>query len=79
MEDREIVDGICMIISSLVYHQSVQERLTDQLVIVADNEFKYFARYGLPVNARNVLNDNTKISQNLWYEKQYLQIHCFIA
>jgi CRISPR-associated protein Cmr4 len=69
MEDREIVDGICMIISSLVYHQSVQERLTDQLVIVADNEFKYFARYGLPVNARNVLNDNTKISQNLWYEE----------
>ncbi|MBC7326081.1 MAG: type III-B CRISPR module RAMP protein Cmr4, partial [Moorella sp. (in: Bacteria)] len=32
-------------------------------------EFAYFARYGLAVNARNVLNDATKTSENLWYEE----------
>ena len=41
----------------------------DQLVVVSDDDFSHFARYGLPVNARNVLNQDTKTSNNLWYEE----------
>jgi CRISPR-associated protein Cmr4 len=34
-----------------------------------DNDFAWFARYGLQVNARNVLDEITKESKNLWYEE----------
>ena len=62
---KSIVDAI----TPLIYHQSVQKRLLDQLVVVSDDDFSHFARYGLPVNARNVLNQDTKTSNNLWYEE----------
>lgn len=50
-------------------HKSVSDRLVEQLVICSDDDFRYFARYGLEVNARNVLDDKTKTSENLWYEE----------
>jgi CRISPR-associated protein Cmr4 len=53
----------------LVRHQAVRERLAGSLVVVNDDEFAYFARYCLQINARNVLNDETKTSENLWYEE----------
>lgn len=53
----------------LIRHRSVADRLASQLLILSDNEFAYFANYGLAVNARNVLDDATKTSQNLWYEE----------
>ncbi len=56
-------------ISPLIRHASVRERLLGGLVIVNDDEFAYFARYGLSVNARNVLDNGTKTSANLWYEE----------
>jgi len=56
-------------IAPLVSHQSVSERLADQTVIVSDDEFTYFATNSLPVNARNVLDEETKTSENLWYEE----------
>ncbi|WP_043586019.1 type III-B CRISPR module RAMP protein Cmr4 [Geminisphaera colitermitum] len=43
-------------------------RLPDQLVILNDDDFAWFVRYGLPVQARNVLDKN-KTSENLWYEE----------
>ena len=45
-----------------------QKRLENQLVILSDDDFKWFAQYGLQVNARNILNDN-KTSEKLWYEE----------
>lgn len=67
-----IVDGdlneVINYISPLIYHQSVRDRLPGQLAIMSDDEFVYFARYGLQVNARNVL-DEAKRSKNLWYEE----------
>ena len=45
-----------------------QKRLENQLAILSDDDFKWFAQYGLQVNARNVLDDN-KTSKNLWYEE----------
>lgn len=53
----------------LIRHDSVRERLPEGLAIISDDEFSYFARYGLAVNARNVLDNETKTSQNLWYEE----------
>lgn len=50
-------------------HEPTGERVAGQLVIVCDEDFAWFARYGLPVNARNVLNPETKTSKNLWYEE----------
>ncbi len=42
--------------------------LKQRLVILADRDFTWFARYALPVMARNVLDKNKK-SENLWYEE----------
>ncbi|GIX17748.1 MAG: type III-B CRISPR module RAMP protein Cmr4 [Rhodothalassiaceae bacterium] len=44
-------------------------RLKRQLVIVSDTDFKWFAENALPVIARNVLDEDTKTSKNLWYEE----------
>jgi len=56
-------------IRPLIRHSSVRERLAGGLVVISDDEFAYFARHGLAVNARNVLEENTKTSKNLWYEE----------
>jgi CRISPR-associated protein Cmr4 len=46
-----------------------RRRLKQQLVVLADEDFAWFARFGLAVQARNVLDDQTKTSTNLWYEE----------
>ena len=40
-----------------------------QLAIVSDGDFAWFARYGLPVQARNALDPDTKESKALWFEE----------
>ncbi len=57
------------LLRSLVANESAAARLKDQLVILHDDDFAWFARYGLAVNARNVLDNETKTSKNLWYEE----------
>lgn len=52
----------------LVLHEDTRQRLPEQLAVLQDRDFAWFARYGLAIQARNVLND-TKESQNLWYEE----------
>lgn len=42
--------------------------LAEKLIILSDRDFTWFAQYGLPIMARNVL-DKDKISTNLWYEE----------
>lgn len=44
-------------------------RIAGQLVVLSDDDFAWFARYGLPVQARNVLDETKKTSKNLWYEE----------
>jgi CRISPR-associated protein Cmr4 len=56
-------------IEPLIKHVETRSRLTQQLVILSDSDFSWFARFGLPVMARNVLNNKTKTSDNLWYEE----------
>jgi CRISPR-associated protein Cmr4 len=52
-----------------IKHIATRERLSAQLVILHDDDFVWFARNGLGIQARNVLDENTKESKNLWYEE----------
>lgn len=63
--DSSIVESV----KGLIIHKDAAERLIKQLVILNDDDFKWFASYGLSVNARNVLDEKTKKSKNLWYEE----------
>jgi CRISPR-associated protein Cmr4 len=62
--DKAVVEAI----RTLIPHDSAQRRLSSQLAVLHDNDFAWFARYGLAVNARNLLTDQ-KTSKNLWYEE----------
>ena len=55
----------------LISHDTTRDRLAkgEQLVVLHDGDFAWFARYGLPVQARNVLDEEKKTSKNLWYEE----------
>jgi len=53
----------------LVPHDNTRKRLAGQVVILHDDDFAWFARYGLSIQARNVLDPGKKTSQNLWYEE----------
>lgn len=68
--DQADLRNLIKVIGNLIKHREVNECLAEQLVILSDKDFNYFASYGLPVVARNELDDNTKISKNLWYEEQ---------
>ena len=48
-------------------HDSLKTRCPKQLLILNDEEFAYFARYALAVQAHNVLEADTKTSKKLWY------------
>ena len=63
------VDDLVRAIEPLVSHDETRSRLPDQLAVVHDDDFAWFARYGLSVQARNFLDRNTKMSKNLWYEE----------
>jgi len=68
-QDEKTIEIVTEEIKPLVLHPAVKDRLVNQLVIVSDDDFKYFAATGLPVNARNVLDKKKKTSNNLWYEE----------
>ncbi|MGY0399562.1 MAG: type III-B CRISPR module RAMP protein Cmr4 [Ostreibacterium sp.] len=55
-------------LADFINDEAAKILLEQQLAIISDTDFAYLAHYTLPVNARNVLNDN-KTSDNLWYEE----------
>jgi len=65
--ERSIIESISQLISS----KASAERLAGQLIVLHDDDFKWFASYGLPINARNALKEDTKttIPGALWYEE----------
>lgn len=75
LEEREFQlngrpDGrLLELLGRLILHEASRTRLARQVTIVHDDAFAWFASYGLPIQARNVLNDETKQSENLWYEE----------
>jgi CRISPR-associated protein Cmr4 len=56
------------VLATFIRHETTRRRLADQVVILNDEDFTWFARYGLAIQARNVLNES-KQSKNLWYEE----------
>lgn len=68
-ESGEFLIELAKLIKPLMYHESLKNRLLEQLVVINNDEFAYFAKYGLEIRARNKLNSETKSSENLWYEE----------
>jgi len=56
-------------IGLLVRHKETQGRLKRQVVVIDNDDFAWFCRNAVPVQARNVLEIGTKRSKNLWYEE----------
>lgn len=75
LEERQFEKGgdlpetLVQVLARLVAHAKAKSRLSDQVVVVSDKSFTWFARFGLSVNARNTLDEKTKESKNLWYEE----------
>ena len=65
----EIRESVYKLIQNLILHPDTANRLKDRLVVLHDDDFVWFARYGLSVQARNVLDEVKKTSKNLWYEE----------
>ena len=53
---------------SLLLPSGPRERLEEQLAIVSNTDFRWFATYGLQISAHNKLTKK-KTSENLWYEE----------
>lgn len=49
--------------------KEVSSSLAERLVIINNDDFAILAKQSLPIHARNVLNNDTKSSENLWYEE----------
>lgn len=64
-----IPEEIVQVLSQLLAHENTRARFSQSLLILDNDDFTWFARYGLAVQARNILDNNTKTSQNLWYEE----------
>ncbi|WP_449222163.1 type III-B CRISPR module RAMP protein Cmr4 [Tistrella mobilis] len=62
-------DAIVDLIGRLIADDGARGRLSDQLCIISNHDFRWFAENALPVQARNVLDPATKASNNLWYEE----------
>ena len=63
-------DGLCGAIGPVILHEDTRRRLESQIAVLHDDDFAWFARYGLAIQARNVLaDDGSKRSLNLWYEE----------
>jgi CRISPR-associated protein Cmr4 len=75
LEEREFTgsgpppEKVVTEVQGLIGNEEAADRVARQLVILADEDFAWFARYGLAVQARNVLDVEKKTSKNLWYEE----------
>ncbi len=65
----DLPSGVTDQLEKLISHADTRKRLSQQVVILHNDDFAWFARFGLAVNARNVLHNEKKTSQNLWYEE----------
>ncbi|WP_419788194.1 type III-B CRISPR module RAMP protein Cmr4 [Pseudodesulfovibrio sp.] len=73
---------VCRALRQLIPHGTTEQRLDTQLCILHNEDFQWFASYGLPVTARNCLDNDTKQSKNLWYEESLPPdslFYCLIA
>jgi CRISPR-associated protein Cmr4 len=67
--ERPPPEDLVQAISALIAHSAALARLGKQLAVISDKAFSWFSQSALPVQARNVLDEATKTSKNLWYEE----------
>jgi len=75
-------DNLVTALRPFIPHEDTRGRLAGQLVVVNNNEFTWFTNFALSVQARNVLDDKTKESKNLWYEESLppdTLMYCLLA
>ena len=66
MPTNDLVEAI----APCVLHDETRRRLGERIAVLDDDDFAWFVRYGLCIQARNVLDDDgSKRSRNLWYEE----------
>lgn len=56
-------------LAALIRHEDTRARIPKYVVVIADDDFAWFCRYAMPIQARNHLKEETKVSDNLWYEE----------
>ena len=56
-------------VAPLLLHQETRDRLASRMAVLDDDDFAWFARYGLSIQARNSLEAETKRSTSLRYEE----------
>ena len=61
-------DNLTETLGQFIRHDETRRRLPDQLIVLNNSDFSWFARYALAIQARNVLTEDKK-SENLWYEE----------
>ncbi|KKM12003.1 CRISPR-associated protein Cmr4 [Clostridiales bacterium PH28_bin88] len=69
VKSNQALHSVTDAIKRLIRHEPLKKGLIEQLVVLNNHEFSYFAANGLQINARNQLDDKTKTSLNLWYEE----------
>ena len=72
LEEREFAHGgdIDDAVIDALKDMVDEAQLKQRLVILSDRDFTWFARYALPVMARNALDENKRVKQGaLWYEE----------
>ena len=67
--DDAPLQGLVKAVEKLILHEETRNRVSSRLAVLHDDDFSWFARYGLSIRARNFLEDGTKQSANLWYEE----------
>jgi CRISPR-associated protein Cmr4 len=65
---NDLPHGLAEALAGFIADDSAAGRLAGHLVVLQNDDFNWFARYALSVQARNVLDENKK-SKNLWYEE----------
>ena len=64
------VDGaVLAALQGFIPHETTAARLGTQLAVLNNEDFAWFAQYGLSIQAHNQLDDKTKQSNNLWFEE----------
>jgi CRISPR-associated protein Cmr4 len=64
-----VVPALETLVPAAATYARTRTRLAGQLVLLHDDDFAWFARYGLAIQARNALDPEKKTSANLWYEE----------
>lgn len=69
-DDEKLLGEIAGALKPAVPIAEMKTDLLEKLVVLHDDDFVWFARYGLPVMARNRLDEDKRVVRgNLWYEE----------